>query len=126
MSGLAIQLNETLQTGDWLAVDQYAGQVREVGWRHTAIETRDWDTVYIPNTRLMKGDFRVLGRRELQSRQRRQWIYFNVDFRTAPATVIETVEHALSKSPIENVAANPPTNCVVREFKGSGANYSVR
>ncbi len=126
MSGLAIQLNDTVQTGDWLGVDTHSGQVREVGWRHTAIETRDWDTVYIPNTRLMKGEFQVLGRRELQPQQRRQWVYFNVDFRTAPATVMDTVERALCKSPIENVSDNPLPNCVIMEFQESWGRYAVR
>ena len=40
------------------------GGVREIRWRQTWIETRNWDTVVMPNSVLMKAKVTVLGRRE--------------------------------------------------------------
>jgi CRP-like cAMP-binding protein len=68
----------------------------------------------------------VLGRRAGQPRQHRQWVYFNVDFRFAPAQVIELVETALRAEPIANIAPEPQPNCVLMDFKESFASYAVR
>ena len=76
--------------------------------RHTAIETRNWDTIVIPNSMLMKGEVMILGRRTGQPVQHRMWVYFNVDFRIPPADVIATVEKALRGEAIPNVAQDPP------------------
>lgn len=67
-------------------------------WRFTAVEARNWETVFIPNSKLVKGDVAVLGKRHEQPRQWRRWVYFNVDFRHAPTTVIGTVMAADAES----------------------------
>lgn len=126
MAGMALQMEHAVGVGDWIKIDNQEGLVREVRWRHTAIETRNWDTVVIPNSVLMKSQVTVLGRRTGQPRQHRQWVYFNVDYRYTPAAVIETVETALRAEPIPNLAAAPPPNCVLMDFKDSYGSYAVR
>ncbi|MGH9493060.1 MAG: mechanosensitive ion channel family protein, partial [Terriglobales bacterium] len=96
MAGLALQLENTFNVGDWIKVDQTTGRVTEIRWRYTAIETRNWDTVVIPNSQLMKAQVLVLGRRSGASMQHRQWVYFNVDFRVTPTEVIRAVTEALT------------------------------
>jgi CRP-like cAMP-binding protein len=100
--------------------------VKEIRWRQTSIETRNWDTVVIPNSMLMKSQVIVLGRREGAPRQHRQWVHFNVDFRFPPNDVIDIVEAALRAEPIPNVAIDPPPNCVFMDFKDSFGAYAVR
>ena len=100
--------------------------MKETRWRHTSIETRNWDTVIIPNSTLMKSQVTVLGRRAGQLLKHRQWIYFNVDFRYSPADVIDAVEAALRAEPIAHVAGEPQPNCVFMDFKESYASYAVR
>ena len=126
MGGMALQLERAFGVGDWIKVDGQEGIVKEVRWRHTAIETRNWDTIVIPNSALMKSQVTVLGRRAGQPRQHRQWVYFNIDFRYSPTQVIETVETALRAEPIDSVAAQPPPNCVLMDFKESYCSYAVR
>ncbi|HEU5132592.1 MAG TPA: cyclic nucleotide-binding domain-containing protein, partial [Pyrinomonadaceae bacterium] len=115
-----------IQVGDWIRIDSQEGMVREIRWRHTAIETRNWDTIVIPNSVLMKSHVTVLGRRTGQPRQHRQWVHFNVDFRYSPAEVIDVVETALRAEPIANVATIPAPNCVLMDFKESFCSYAVR
>jgi CRP-like cAMP-binding protein len=74
----------------------------------------------------MKSQVTVLGRRAGQSRQHRQWVYFNVDFRYSPVDVIDAVETALRAEPIPNVALQPEPNCVLMDFKESFGSYAVR
>jgi small-conductance mechanosensitive channel/CRP-like cAMP-binding protein len=126
MAGMALQLEHAVGVGDWIKFDGQEGLVKEVRWRHTAIETRNWDTIVIPNSALMKTPVTVLGRRLGQPRQHRQWVYFNVDFRYSPAEVIDLVQTALRAEPIPSIAADPPPNCVVMDFKESYCSYAVR
>lgn len=126
MAGMALQMEHAIGVGDWIKIDNQEGLVKEVRWRHTAIETRNWDTVVIPNSVLMKSQVTVLGRRTGQPRQHRQWVYFNVDFRYTPADVLDIVEKALRAEPIPNIAAEPPPNCVLMDFKESYCSYAVR
>src|ERR1700722_19162956 len=64
MGGMAIQLERTIAVNDWIKVGDVVGVVKEIRWRQTSIETRNWDTVVIPNSVLMKSNVIVLGRRE--------------------------------------------------------------
>jgi small-conductance mechanosensitive channel/CRP-like cAMP-binding protein len=126
MGGMALQMERTIGVGDWIKFDGQEGLVREIRWRHTSIETRNWDTIVIPNSALMKSQVTILGRRDGQPRQHRQWVYFNVDFRRSPAEVIEVVETALRAEPIPNIAIEPKPNCVIMDFKESYGSYAVR
>jgi small-conductance mechanosensitive channel/CRP-like cAMP-binding protein len=126
MGGLALQMERSINEGDWVRIGQVEGKVKEIRWRHTSIETRNWDTVVIPNSILMKGEVMILGRRTGLPIQHRMWVYFNVDFRVSPADVIATAENALRAEPIPNVAQEPPPNCITWEYKESYIQYAVR
>jgi small-conductance mechanosensitive channel len=126
MGGLALQMERTIHVGDWVRIDQQEGRVQEIRWRQTSIETRNWDTVVIPNSVLMKSQVIILGRRIGLPRQHRQWVYFNVDFRYAPSQVIAAVEKALCAEPIPGVASTPEPHCLVIDFKDSYAVYAAR
>jgi small-conductance mechanosensitive channel/CRP-like cAMP-binding protein len=126
MGGMALQMERAIAVGDWIRIDNQEGLVKEIRWRHTAIETRNWDTIIIPNSLLMRSQVTVLGRRSGAPRQHRQWVYFNVDFRYSPSEVIESVEAALRAEPIANIARAPAPNCVLMDFKESFASYAVR
>lgn len=126
MGGMAVQLDHSIRVGDWIRVGESEGKVTQIRWRHTAIETRNWDTVLIPNSALTKSTVTVLGRRAGQPLQHRQWVYFNVDFRHSPTEVTGAVEAALRSETLPNVAADPPPNCIMWEFKESYGSYAVR
>ena len=126
MGGLALQMERTINEGDWVRIGTIEGKVKDIRWRHTAIETRNWDTVVIPNSMLMKGEVMILGRRTGQPVQHRMWVYFNVDFRISPTEVINAVETALKSEPIPNVAEDPVPNCITWEYKDSYITYAVR
>ncbi len=126
MGGMALQLEGAIAVGDWIRIDTKEGLVREIRWRHTAIETRNWDTIIIPNSVLMRSQVTVLGRRAGAPRQHRQWVYFNVDFRYSPNEVIDAVETALRAEPIDNIAGAPAPNCILMDFKESFGSYAVR
>lgn len=126
MGGVALQLDGSVAPGDWVKFGDISGIIREISWRHTAIETRNGDTLIIPNSALMKNSVMLQGRRVDGPLQERRWVYFNVDFRYSPSTVLETVTEALCREPIPNVSATPSPNVVLMEFKESWAVYAAR
>jgi small-conductance mechanosensitive channel/CRP-like cAMP-binding protein len=126
IAGLTLQTDDSLQIGDWVKIDDVSGEVREVRWRYTAIETRNWETVLVPNSQLMKGKVLIQGRREGKPRQWRRWVWFNVDFRTPPTQVIHVVQEALHDCHIEYVATDPAPQCILMELGESYGKYAVR
>ncbi len=132
IGGIALQLDRSIRVGDWIQLENgRQGKVQEIRWRHTVIETRDWDTIIVPNSSLLAANIIILGKREGQPLQHRMWVYFSVDFRTRPAHVIETAEKALQAlPPIPGIASEPKPNCVCVDFSSdnreSYALYAVR
>jgi CRP-like cAMP-binding protein/small-conductance mechanosensitive channel len=127
LGGLALQLDNSIQIGDWIKVDDIAGRVVDIRWRSTLVETRNWETVVFPNSQLMKNKFLVLGRRSDQPVQWRRWVWFNVGLDTAPSKVISVVEEAIQQTDIANVAKTPLPNCVLMDMDNKGyARYALR
>jgi len=126
LGGLALQMDNSIAIGDWIKVGDINGRVVDIRWRSTLIETRNWESVVMPNSVLMKNQFSVLGRRNGQQVQWRRWIWFNIPYNVAPNQVIDTVEEALQSAIIPGVSNNPLPNCVMMEFDASAGRYAVR
>jgi len=131
LGGVALQLDGSIHVGDWIQLDNgKSGKVKAIRWRHTVVETRDWDTIVVPNASLLASNITILGKREGAAYQHRMWVYFNVDFRYAPQQVIAIVNDALCAAPIDRVAAEPKPHCICLDFAKDGrdsfAYYAVR
>jgi small-conductance mechanosensitive channel/CRP-like cAMP-binding protein len=131
VGGAALQIDDSIKVGDWVQLENgRQGKVREIRWRFTVIETRDWDTLIVPNATLLASTVAILGKREGQPLQHRMWVYFNVDFRWSPADVIEAVNMGLQAAPIEGVASDPKPHAICYDFAKDGrdsfAYYAVR
>src|SRR5918992_2353226 len=126
LGGLAIQLDHSVQVGDWVKVDDLTGRVRDIRWRTTLIETRNWETVLIPNSALMKGRVSILGRREGASPAWRRQIAFMVDPGVPPARVVAIVDDEMREAAIPNVARTPAPSCVLNGFESGNLRYQLR
>lgn len=128
MGGLSVQLDKSIAVGDWVSLgpNQPSGRVTEIRWRYTAIETRDWDTVIVPNGMLVKSTVSIIGRRSGAPLQTRRRIDFYVDFRTPPTEVIAVAEAALHKDPVDGMSAEPPPHVVFMGIRDSYAHYQAR
>ena len=126
LGGLALQLDNSITVGDWVKVDDVIGRVTDVRWRSTVVETRNWETVVVPNSQLMKNRFTVLGRCEGKALQWRRHILFNVDVAVPPARVIPAIDKAIREAEIANVAHEPKPNCVLMDFAQGYCHYDLR
>jgi small-conductance mechanosensitive channel/CRP-like cAMP-binding protein len=131
IGGVALQLDGSVHVGDWLQLpDGQQGKIIAIRWRHTVVETRNWDTIIVPNANLLAQNILILGKRTHKAVQHRMWVYFNVDYRFAPSDVIDTVREALLASPIEGVAEDPAPSVICYDFAKDGRDsfgyYAVR
>jgi small-conductance mechanosensitive channel/CRP-like cAMP-binding protein len=126
LGGLSIQLDNSVRVGDWIQIDHLSGRVIDIRWRSTAIETREWETVVIPNSQLMKNRFIILGRREGAPLQWRRGIRFMIDPAVPPARVIALVDEEMREIMIANVARAPAPSCVLVDFIHGNLLYELR
>jgi small-conductance mechanosensitive channel/CRP-like cAMP-binding protein len=120
-AGLALQLDRTLQAGDWIRVDDRVGQILEIRWRSTSVLTRDGDVVIVPNGELVSS--KVLN----FSRPRpahRATLTVGFHYRHAPNDVKRVLVESLRGTP--GVREDLPRDCVVREFGESAVVYGLR
>ncbi len=126
LGGVVLQLDQSIRVGDWVKIDDLGGQVVEIRWRHTAIETRNRETVIVPNGWLMKNRFLVIGSRSDPKPSWRRWLWFDVDLAHPPVKVCEVLVRAVTDAEIPNVGLEPaPTGVLMRVENGIGR-YALR
>ena len=126
LGGVALQLDRSIRLGDWVKFDDVSGRVVEVRWRYTSVETRNRETVYLPNGQLTKQRFTVVGSRADPAGLWRRWVWINVDSSAPPTLVCETLERAIRDAGIARVATDPPPQCVLMDFVDRGGRYAIR
>jgi small-conductance mechanosensitive channel/CRP-like cAMP-binding protein len=126
LGGLALQLDNSVRIGDWVKVDDVSGRVVEVRWRFTAVETRNRETVIIPNSYLMKNRFMVIGSRADPELRWRRTVFLNVSLDANPMRVCQVLERAIRNAEISFVARDPAPSVVLMDFTLGAGHYAVR
>ncbi|MFO1436347.1 MAG: mechanosensitive ion channel family protein [Gammaproteobacteria bacterium] len=126
LGGVALELDNSIQVGDWVRIGDVSGQVVEIRWRYTAIETRNRETVIFPNSLLMKTSFTVIGSRNDAQMRWRRWVWFNVELGGATTDVCEVLEKAVLEGNLANVATDPHPSAVLMEVVQGMGRYALR
>lgn len=126
IGGLSLQTDRSIHLGDWIRVGETEGRVVDIRWRYTAVETRNGDTLIVPNGVLTTEKVMVLGRKQGAPLQQRRWVHVNVDLRQSPPEVVRVITDALVGASIPGVSTSPPPDCLFREVQQSFAHYAVR
>lgn len=108
--GIALELESSMDAGNFIRCGEHAGFVQHVRLRHTAITTTDGDTVILPNSLLMRSPVVVV------SHAHRHFIPFSMAYSRNPQEIIDAVESALRGSPMKGVASIPPPECLIAEM----------
>lgn len=126
LGGLALQMDNSLEIGDWIKLDDMSGVVVDIQWRYTALRTRNGEIVVIPNSQLMKSRYALLCDKDSNQPYWRRMVNFNVDLAFPPARVIATVLDNLQSAHIPNVSNEPPPTCVLMDFGSGYGAYTLR
>ncbi len=126
LGGLVLQLDDSVRVGDWVKIDDISGQVVDVRWRHTAVETRNRETVVIPNGWLVKNRFTVIGSRSDARPLWRRWVWLDVESGASPGLVIQLLEDAVNNADIPNVVRDPPPSAVLMDVGARATRYALR
>src|SRR5439155_15971887 len=101
------------------------GQIVAIRWRYLSVATNSGETVIIPNSSLVQNRVFVLARRgDLRTSWRRE-VDFSVSYKTPPSRVIATVQGALERAEIANVAATPTAAVLCKAFDENAIHYAV-
>jgi len=131
LGGVALQLDGSIHEGDWIQFENgKQGKIRAIRWRHTLVQTRDYQTIVVPNAWLLSNNILILGQRDGVRVPQRCWVTFHVDYRFPPGAVCKAVDDGLRGSPIVNVADDPAPTCLCMDFgkdlHDSYASYGVQ
>ena len=119
--GLSLQLDRTLEQGDWIETGTHGGRIVEIGWRSTRLLTRDGDTLFLPNSELLSGSVLNLSR---PTGAHRVSVRMGLHPLHPPGTVRQVMVDAIRDAP--GVLAYPPPDCVVADFTDNAVVYAVR
>jgi len=126
LGGLALQMDNSLEIGDWIQMNDVAGRVTDIQWRYTAIVTRNGERVVIPNSHLMKNRYAVICNKRQSVPLQRRIVGFNVDLSVPPARVTSAVLHDITTARIANVSLEPQPMCLLMDFGPGYARYQLR
>lgn len=131
IGGVALQLDGTVQVGDWVQLEGgRQGRVAAIRWRHLVVETRDGDAIVVPNSALLATSITILGRKGGVDHPHRRTVYFRLDRRHNPGLVLTVVQDALVASPIRGTATTHVPDCFLaelgKEVLDSNVLYAVR
>lgn len=126
LGGLALQMDNSLEIGDWIKIDDLSGQVTDIQWRYTALLTRNGEKAIVPNSQLMKGRYYVLCDKHAEHPTWRRSIDFNIDLAVPPGRIVHMVEADMAAATIPNVSASPAPSCILLHFGPGYAQYSLR
>lgn len=126
LGGVVLQLDQSVRVGDWVRIEDVSGRVVEIRWRHTAVETRNRETVVVPNSWLMTNRFTVIGSRADPRPVWRRWVRVNVDLAASPTAVCAALERAVRDADIPNVLGEPPASAVLLEIGPRYGTYALR
>lgn len=126
LGGVALQMDNSIAVGQWVRIDDVSGRVVDIRWRYTAIETRNGETVIVPNSQLMKNRFVAIGSPQGGPLRVRRWVWVNITLDTSPARVCEVLRAALADARIPHVLAQPEPSAVLMDFVDGAGRYALR
>jgi small-conductance mechanosensitive channel len=120
-SGLALNIELPFRAGDWITVaGESEGQVIEINWRATRIQTRAGDLMIIPNSLMTK--VRVTNHYP-PSRGHVSTIRLELDGSIDPRTIIHALELAVGQSGQLSAVSRP--RAVARRYGDAGIIYEL-
>ena len=126
-AGILINLERPFRLLNWITVsaggNPVHGQVRNMSWRTTQLQTRDNDIVSIPNSVVAKA---TVNNHAIPSVATRMKLEFVLDPKASPQKARRVMrEAALRSAEAGLILDQPPPSVVIREVEDYGVRYRV-
>ncbi len=126
LGGVVLQLDNSLQVGDFVRIDDQSGKVVDVRWRYTAIVNNDRETVVIPNSWLMKNRFRIVHALPNEPLIWRRTLTFNIDPSVQPVRAVQVINQAVADANIAKVSGHKAVNTILADVTVGYCRYALR
>jgi small-conductance mechanosensitive channel/CRP-like cAMP-binding protein len=123
-AGLAIQVQQPFDVGDWIQFDndpKNIGRVVEINWRATKVVTLDEVELIVPNGALAKAPIKNFTKPTTSSRRS---VFFQAPHDVPPDEIHRAVLAAIADAP--GVLPEPPPSMLTNQFTDNGIEYWVR
>ena len=120
-SGIALNLEESLNIGDWIKIGGNEGKIEQFRWRAIKIRTNDNVLVLIPNRIASKEEINRFGGCEEPFSLR---LKIGVSYKDSPDLVIDTIQDVLNTIP--EILKEPKPAVLVNEFADFAIIYDVK
>jgi len=121
LSGVVLQFERPFRVGDWIIVDEHEGEVVEINWRATRLNTRQHEGIVIPNSVIAKAEIINL---HLNSPSVGVDRFVGAEYREPPNRVKGAILEGVLQSP--NVLHQPPPRVWTHEYGESAIIYRLR
>lgn len=121
-SGIALNLDEAVNIGDWIKAGEHEGRVEQFRWRAIKLRTVDNSLVLIPNRIAAKEELQRFGRGGRESFALRMRI--GVSYKSSPDFVISVLEEVLNNT--SQVLKDPKPMVMVDEFGDFSVVYQIK
>jgi len=92
ISGVSLQLEQVIQEGDWVEIDNQVGQVTSISWRGTELLCKDGSRLILPNARVSSQNICNYSNPELH----RQTIQIELN-NNIPPHLVKAIMHKISE-----------------------------
>lgn len=120
ISGMIIQIEKPFEIGDWIEIDGLKGQVREINWRYTKIETVDNLFVIVPNNKIAAD--KVINYSK-PTPTVKQFLDIGVGYDVPPVKVKRAVLDILKANP--HIKDKDSIAVLLRQYGDSSVNYQI-
>ena len=121
IAGIVLSIQRPFKLGDWVDLSGTEGEVAEVNWRATVIQTRQNDHVRIPNSVVMREKVINYDR---PTALHRRYVHVAVTYETPPGVATRALLEAAER--VEGVLRSPPPEAHFLGYADSSLAYELR
>ncbi len=121
ISGIALQIEQPFNVGDWVRINDREGKIVEMSWRTTKLRTRENDFIITPNTMVSQQEiFNYYTPTKMHVIQ----LYVGTSYNDAPNKVKDAIVSVLKDT--ETVQVKPAPQIYVKNYNDFSIDYEIR
>lgn len=121
ISGILIQVEKPFDINDWIEIEGQQGQVRELNWRYTKIETLDHYYIVVPNSKIAT---QKVVNYSKPTPDVNEFLSIGVSYDVPPLKVKRAIESILEANP--HIVKGHNNGVFLHEYGDSSVNYKIK